>query len=299
MTLLQAIILGIVQGLTEFIPISSTAHLIFAGRAVGLYQGVNAALRAEQTTATIAVLQLGTLLAVLVYFARDIWNISNAFVRDHLALMTGRPVAKGTENSSLFGKLSPDARLGWLIIIGSIPIAVVGLLFKKQIEGTFTKNLWVIATMMIVIGVLLAIAEVVGKQRRSIGELGIFDAIVVGGAQCLALIPGSSRSGSTIMAGLFAGEVRETAARFSFLLSIPAIAASGLLELKEAVHKLPPGSAFPVLVGTVVSFIVGYASIWFLLRFLRTHSTGVFIAYRLIIGALILAGLVGGYISAR
>src|SRR6185312_859425 len=112
---------------------------------------------------------------------------------------------------------------------------------KKQIEGTFTKNLWVIATMMIVIGVLLAIAEVVGKQRRSIGELGILDAIVVGGAQCLALIPGSSRSGSTIMAGLFAGEVRETAARFSFLLSIPAIAASGLLELKEAIHKLPAG----------------------------------------------------------
>jgi len=299
MTLIQAIILGIVQGLTEFIPISSTAHLIFAGRAVGLYAGVNAAMRAEQTTATIAVLQLGTLLAVLVYFAGDIWNISRAFLLDHLALISGRQRLMQDENGNIYGKLSRDAWLGWLIVIGSIPIALVGLLFKKQIEGTFTKNLWVIATMMIVIGVFLAIAEVVGKQKRSMAELGFRDAIIVGGAQCLALIPGSSRSGSTIMAGLFAGEVRETAARFSFLLSIPAIGASGLLELKEAVHKLPPGSAVPVLVGTVVSFIVGYASIWFLLRFLRTHSTGIFIAYRMIIGALILIGLSAGYISAR
>ena len=299
MTIIQAIILGIVQGLTEFIPISSTAHLIFAGRAVGLYAGVNAAMRAEQTTATIAVLQLGTLLAVLVYFAGDIWNISRAFLLDHLALISGRQRLMQDESGNIYGKLSRDAWLGWLIVIGSIPIALVGLLFKKQIEGTFTKNLWVIATMMIVIGVFLAIAEVVGKQKRSMAELGIRDAIIVGGAQCLALIPGSSRSGSTIMAGLFAGEVRETAARFSFLLSIPAIGASGLLELKEAVHKLPPGSAVPVLVGTVVSFIVGYASIWFLLRFLRTHSTGIFIAYRMIIGALILIGLSAGYISAR
>lgn len=293
MSIIQAIILGIVQGLTEFIPISSTAHLIFAGRAVGLYDGVSAALRAERTTATIAVLQLGTLLAVLVYFAGDIWRISRAFIFDHLSLITEKRTA-GEAGPGL----SSDARLGWLIIIGSIPIAVIGLLFKKQIEGTFTKNLWVIATMMIVIGVALAIAEMVGKQQRSIEQLGIFDAIAVGFAQCLALIPGSSRSGSTIMAGLFAGEVRETAARFSFLLSIPAVAASGLLELKEAMHKLPSGSGLPVLVGTIVSFLVGYASIWFLLRFLRTHSTGVFVAYRVIVGCLILIGLWGGYISA-
>jgi undecaprenyl-diphosphatase len=290
MSILQAIILGIVQGLTEFIPISSTAHLIFAGRAVGLYAGVSAALRAEQTTATIAVLQLGTLLAVLVYFARDIINIMRAFITDHIRLLT----KGGTGN----GRLSQDAWLGWLVIIGSIPVAVVGLLFKKQIEGTFTKNLWVIATMMIVIAALLGIAELVGKQRRSMEQLGLVDAIAVGCAQCLALIPGSSRSGSTIMAGLFAGEIRETAARFSFLLSIPAVAASGLLEMKEAVHKLPAGSAASLAVGTLASFIVGYASIWFLLRFLRTHSTGVFIAYRFIIGALILIGLSVGYISA-
>jgi undecaprenyl-diphosphatase len=301
MTLIQAIILGIVQGLTEFIPISSTAHLIFAGRAVGLYDGVTATLRAEQTTATIAVLQLGTLLAVLVYFARDIWKISRAFLLDHLALITGKRNQSGNAVPSAAdsgSRLSHDAWLGWLIIIGSFPVAIVGLLFKKQIEGTFTKNLWVIATMMIVIAIFLAIAEAVGKQQRSMEQLGVFDAIVVGCAQCLALIPGSSRSGSTIMAGLFAGEVRETAARFSFLLSIPAIAASGLLELKEAIHKLPAGSASSVLVATLVSFVVGYASIWFLLRFLRTHSTGVFIAYRLIIGGLILVGLWGGYISA-
>jgi len=292
MTILQAIILGIVQGLTEFIPISSTAHLVIASRLISLYSGVNSVLRAEQTTATIAVIQLGTLLAVFIYFARDIVNITRAFVGDHLALLTNR----GTDNAG--ARLSPDAWLGWLVIIGSVPVAIVGLLFKRQIEGSFTKNLWVIATMMIVIAILLALAEAVGKKNRHLPELGIKDALAVGFAQVLALIPGSSRSGSTIMAGLFAGETRETAARFSFLLSMPAIAASGLLELKEAMHKLPDGSFLPLAVATVVSGIVGYASIWFLLRFLRTHSTAVFIVYRLVVGALILAALVTGYVSA-
>ncbi len=292
MTNLQAIILGIVQGLTEFIPISSTAHLVFASRLVGLYNGVEATLKAEQTTATIAVIQLGTLLAVLIYFARDIINITRAFVGDHLALLTGKNRVDGSV------RLSHEAWLGWLVIIGSIPVAVAGLLFKKQIEGTFTKNLWIIATMMIVVAVLLALAEWVGKKERSMEQLGLGDALALGCAQVLALIPGSSRSGSTIMGGLFAGLTRETAARFSFLLSIPAIAASGLLELKEAVHKLPDGTYLPLAVATVVSGIAGYASIWFLLRFLRTHSTGVFIVYRLIVGAAILCALLGGYISA-
>jgi undecaprenyl-diphosphatase len=293
MTILQAIILGIVQGLTEFIPISSTAHLVFASRLIDLYNGVDATLRAEQTTATIAVIQLGTLLAVLIYFARDIINITLAFVRDHVALLRGKRRVNGGV------QLSPDAWLGWLVIIGSIPVAVVGLLFKHQIEGTFTKNLWVIATMMIVVAVLLAIAEAVGKRERSMEQLRIGDALVVGFAQVLALIPGSSRSGSTIMGGLFAGLTRETAARFSFLLSIPAIAASGVLELKEAIHKLPAGTHLPLVVATIVSGVVGYASIWFLLRFLRTHSTGVFIVYRLLVGAAILFALVGGYMSAN
>jgi undecaprenyl-diphosphatase len=296
MTLLQAIVLGIVQGLTEFIPISSTAHLVFASRLVGLYDGVEATLKAEQTTATIAVIQLGTLLAVLVYFARDIINITRAFAMDHLALITGRGRTQAT--GGLFTRLSQDAKLGWLVILGSLPIAIVGLVFKEQIEGTFTKNLWVIATMMIVVGLLLALAEWVGKRERGMDQLGLKDAIAVGFAQVLSLIPGSSRSGSTMMGGLFAGQTRETAARFSFLLSIPAIAASGALELKEAIHKLPDGSFVPLLVATVVSGAVGYASIWFLLRFLRTHSTGVFIIYRVIVGAAIIAALYGGYISA-
>lgn len=291
MTYFQAIILGIVQGLTEFIPVSSTAHLVFAARVLNLYGGVDKTLQAEQTTATIAVIQLGTLLAVLVYFTRDIVNILRAFVFDHLALFRGR-VEPGQP------KLSKDAWLGWLVIIGSIPVGIVGLLFKKQIEGPFTKNLWVIATMMIVVGGLLTIAEFVGKRDHDMSQLTIRDALAVGCAQVLSLIPGSSRSGSTIMGGLFAGQTRETAARFSFLLSIPAIAASGLLELNEAIEKLPPGSYGALIVATVVSGAVGYASIWFLLRFLRTHSTGVFIVYRVIVGGLILAALAFGYISA-
>jgi undecaprenyl-diphosphatase len=292
MTLLQAIILGIVQGFTEFIPISSTAHLVFAARLIGLYNGVDAALKAQQTTATIAVIQLGTLLAVLIYFARDIVNITRAFLRDHIALLSGRRRTNGSV------QLSPEAWLGWLVILGSIPVAVVGLVFKHQIEGTFTKNLWVIATMMIVVAILLTIAEWVGRKERSMEQLGISDALVVGCSQVLALVPGSSRSGSTIMGGLFTGLTRETAARFSFLLSIPAIAASGVLELKEAINKLPDGSYLPLVVATIVSGLVGYASIWFLLRYLRTHSTGIFIVYRLVVGFVILVLLVGGFISA-
>ena len=282
MSLLQAILLGIVQGLTEFIPISSTAHLVLASRVMSL------SLTPQQLTASIAVIQLGTLIAVLIYFARDIWTISVAFVRDHLALLSGGRNGKG---------LSHEAWLGWLVVIGSIPVAIVGLLFKKQIEGTFTKNLWVIATMMVVIAVLLAIAELVSKKTRDMDQLGLKDALVMGCAQCLALIPGSSRSGSTIMGGLLVGETRETAARFSFLLSIPAIAASGLLEMKEALHRLPHGSLATLAVGTLVSGLVGYASIWFLLRFLKTHTTGVFIGYRLIVGGAILIMLFSGRIS--
>jgi undecaprenyl-diphosphatase len=292
MTILQAILLGLVQGLTEFIPVSSTAHLVFAARVVNLYGGVDKTLQAEQTTATIAVIQLGTLLAVLIYFARDIVNILRAFTGDHLALLRGRSEPGRP-------KLSRDAWLGWLVIIGSVPVGIVGLLFKKQIEGPFTKNLWVIATMMIVVGLLLTIAEFVGKRNHGMEQLGIRDALAVGCAQVLSLIPGSSRSGSTIMGGLFAGQTRETAARFSFLLSIPAIAASGLLELNEAIEKLPAGSYGALAVATVVSGAVGYASIWFLLRFLRTHSTGIFIVYRVIVGGLILAALAAGYLSAN
>lgn len=290
MSLLQAILLGIVQGLTEFIPISSTAHLVLAMRAMDL------ALTPEQTTASMAVIQLGTLLAVLVYFAGDIWRITRAFIHDHLVILKdGRRDQFNRENEH--ARLSADAWLGWLIIIGTIPVVIVGLVFKRQIEGSFTKNLWIIATMMIVVALLLIVAEVVGKRKRRLQDLGIGDALAVGLAQCLALIPGSSRSGSTMMAGLFVGQTRETAARFSFLLSIPAIAASGVLELFEAIEKLPPGSLANLAVGTFVSAIVGWASIWFLLRFLRTHSTGVFIGYRILVGGAILIMLLTGRLT--
>lgn len=297
MTIWQAIILGIVQGLTEFIPVSSTAHLIFASRLTNLFAGVEQGLRAERITAVIAVTQLGTLAAVFVYFARDIWNISHAFVRDHLRLLTGG--ANSDNSSSRFAALSTDARLGWLIILGSLPIGIIGLLFKDEIEGTFTKNLWVISVMLVVIGVMLWVAERVGQRTRDMEDLGVRDAIVVGFAQVIALIPGASRSGSTIMGGLFVGEKRATAARFSFLLSIPAITASGLLQLKEAFVKLPPGSAVPLAVATVVAGVVGYAAIWFLMSWLQRRSTNVFIVYRVILGVVLLLLLSGGYIDPQ
>ncbi|MCU0239052.1 MAG: undecaprenyl-diphosphatase UppP [Pyrinomonadaceae bacterium] len=295
MNLLQAIILGIVQGLTEFIPISSTAHLVFASRATNLYEG-----NPQQITATIAVIQLGTLAAVFVYFAADIWNIFAAFMRDHWAILTRK---RGISFSGTNGVrpmwLSEDSWLGWLIIIGSIPIGTVGLMFKKVIEGPETKNLWVIATMMIVVALLLLLAEFVGKQRKDLREFGLIDALAVGFAQVLSLIPGASRSGSTIMGGLFAGQKREAAARFSFLLMIPAVTASGLLELREAVHILSPDDVLPLIVGVIVSGVVGYLSIWFLLAFLRKNSTLIFIIYRIIVGAAILACLYFGVISPQ
>ena len=295
MDILQAIILGIVQGLTEFIPISSTAHLVFASRWTNIYNG-----NAEQITATMAVIQLGTLAAVFVYFATDIWAITTAFVRDHWALITRK---RGMRFSGTNGVrpiwLSEEAWLGWLIIIGSIPIGTVGLYFKDLIEGPATKNLWIIATMMIVVAILLAIAEYVGSQRKELREFGLVDSLAVGFAQVLALIPGASRSGSTIMGGLFAGQKREAAARFSFLLMIPAITASGLLELKEAIQKhLLSSDDFVALgVGTLVAGIVGYLSIWFLLAFLRKNSTAIFIIYRIIVGAVILFLLWKGVLS--
>ena len=293
MNLLQAIILGIVQGLTEFIPVSSTAHLVFASRFTHLYDG-----NAEQITATMAVIQLGTLAAVLVSFASDILSISMAFIRDHFALLTGK---RGMRFSGTDGVrpiwLSEEAWLGWLVIIGSIPIGTVGFLFKDFIEGSGTKNLWIIATMLIVIALFLSVAEYVGKQRKDMRHLGLVDAIVVGFAQVLALMPGASRSGSTITGGLLAGEKRETAARFSFLLSIPAITASGLLELRKAMHILPSESFTPLIVATIVSGIVGYLSIWFLLSYLRRNSTAIFIIYRLILGTTILVLLWLGIIS--
>lgn len=283
MDILQAIILGIVQGLTEFIPVSSTAHLVFASRWTNIYDG-----NPERITATMAVIQLGTLAAVFVYFASDIVGILANWFRDNFAFIRGRRLNFAGTHGTRPSWLSNEAWLGWLIIIGSIPIGVIGLLFKDYIESAATKDLWLISTMLIVVAVLLGIAELVGQKRKDLKDFTLIDSIVVGFSQVLALLPGASRSGSTIMGGLFAGQKREAAARFSFLLMIPAITASGLLELKEAWHLLSKDDLTALLVGTIVAGIVGYLSIWFLLAFLRKNSTLIFIIYRILLGSIIL-----------
>ncbi|HEY0462087.1 MAG TPA: undecaprenyl-diphosphatase UppP [Pyrinomonadaceae bacterium] len=295
MDIFSAIILGIVQGLTEFIPISSTAHLVFASRWTNIYNG-----NPEQITATMAVIQLGTLLAAFVYFAGDIFGISTAFIRDHWNLVTKKRRMRFSGTNGIRPLwMSDESWLGWLIIIGSIPIGTLGLIFKKVIEGPATKNLWVIAIMMIAIAVLLTFAEIVGSQRKELKDFGLFDSLAVGFAQVLALIPGASRSGSTIMGGLLAGQKRESAARFSFLLMIPAITASGLLELKEAIQKnlLSSDDFMALALGTIVAGIVGYFSIWFLLAFLKKRTTAVFIIYRIIVGVIILILLGKGVLN--
>jgi undecaprenyl-diphosphatase len=277
MNLLQAIILGIVQGLTEFIPISSTGHLILTQKLMGL----DRAMTPEQITAFIAVIQLGTLAAVIVYFLEDILRITLGFISGNLALLRGQRDARARA----------DTRLGWLIILGSLPIAAVGLAAKEIIEGSLTKNLYLISASLIVWALLLWLAESVGKRQKSMEDIGVKEALVVGLAQVFSLIPGSSRSGTTITGALLVGLTRDVAARFSFLLSIPAIAASGLLELKEALNSLDDIKAINLAAATLVSAVVGYASIAFLLYYLRRHSTRIFIAYRLTLGAAIL-GLV-------
>ena len=280
MSILQALILGLIQGLTEFIPVSSTAHLTLAGKWMNLVDPQHP----DRWTAFIAVIQLGTLIAVILYFWTDIINIIKGFITANLARLSGRPVGKSQNDY---------AKLGWLVIIGTLPVAIVGLLFRLQIEGMLTKDLRVIAGSLIGLAILLSIAEIVGTQKRDMKQLRVVDAIVVGVAQVLALIPGSSRSGSTITGGLLSGLKRETAARFSFLLSIPAIAASGLLELPKALHSIDTGWA-PLAVATVVSGISGYLSIAFLLRYLQRHTTYAFVAYRIGLGILLIWLLVSG-----
>jgi len=264
MTLWKAIVLGIVQGLSEFLPISSTAHL----RIVPAWLGWE-----DPGAAFTAVIQLGTLAAVLLYFARDIVTITR---------------------ETLTGK----SKLGWMICAGTVPVVVFGLTFKKYIEHNW-RSLYVIAGAMIGLAVVLAIAELMERRRqklREMGELGWLDAIVVGLFQAIALVPGSSRSGCTLTGGLFLGMKRDTAARFSFLLSLPAVFAAGVLELKE-LHHAKSVDWTSVAVATVVSFVVGYASIAFLLGYLRKHTTWLFIIYRLILGALLLAALWTGRLS--
>ena len=269
MDLLQAIVLGIVQGLTEFLPISSSGHL----RIVPAFLGWE-----DPGTAFTAIIQLGTMAAVVLYFREDLIRIARAW-------------SASLRDRSRRDEL--DARLGWYLILATIPISVFGLVFQDQIE-TGARDLYVIGTTLIVLGLLLLVAEKVSRRERDLTTLTRRDAIVVGFAQALALIPGVSRSGATITAGLFLGFERVAAARFSFLLSIPAVVLSGLFELKGVVDGSAEGAVGvgPTAVATLLAFVTGYASIAFLLRFLTTHTTAVFVAYRVVLGVavLVLAG---------
>lgn len=273
MTLLHAIVLGIIQGLTEFIPISSTAHLRVFSALLG-WEDPGAAFS--------AVIQLGTSAALLIYFRKDILHLAYGFID---GLRKKNPLE------------SPDSRMAWFIGLGTIPIVVFGLLFREMIEMSF-RSLWVIAASLTSLALILAFAENRAKLRKDQDSITFFDSQVIGLTQVLALIPGSSRSGTTITAGLFLGLTREAAARFSFLLSVPAVTAAGLYELWEIHHQLHREQLFNLTASTLISGIFGYLSIALLLRFLRTHTTFVFIWYRILLGALIVgllrAGLLHG-----
>jgi len=272
LNIFEAIVLGIIQGITEFLPISSTGHLTVTGKLMNIISPEHP----EQWTAFIAVIQLGTLAAVLIYFWKDIVKIINSFFNDNLT------------SRKKFSEQSQDSKLGWLIIIGTIPVVIIGLSFKNIIEGTLTKDLYIIAGSLIGLAVILAIAEMLANFKKEIKDLSIKDSIIIGIAQCFALIPGSSRSGTTITGGLFIGLNREAAARFSFLLSIPAVLASGLLELYESLAFLNSSMVLNLIISTIVSGISGYLAIDFLLKYLRKNTTFLFIYYRIALGILII-----------
>ncbi len=272
MNILQAILLGIIQGLTEFLPISSTGHLTLAGKFMHLISNQHP----EEWTAFIAVIQLGTVIAVIIYFWKDLWEIIFDFLNENV------------KHRVKLSEQKLNSRLGWLIIIGSIPVGIIGISLKKIIEGTLTKDLYVIAFSLIGLAIILAIAEKIAKLKKDLNKITKWDAFWVGVAQCFALIPGSSRSGTTITAGLFLGMNRETAARFSFLLSIPAVLASGLLELYESLKFINPSLAVNMIVSTIFAFIFGYLSIDFLLKYLRKNTTLIFVYYRIALGIIIL-----------
>jgi undecaprenyl-diphosphatase len=267
----QAIVLGIVQGLTEFLPVSSTAHL----RIVPAFAGWD-----DPGSAFTAVVQLGTMAAVLLYFRADLWRIAKAWLgslRD--------PALRSTL----------DARMGWYIILGTIPIGIFGLLFRHPIKNG-ARDLYLIGSALIVFGLIMLVAERMATQRRELEDLDRRDGIGIGLAQALALVPGVSRSGATISAGLFLGLTREAAARYSFLLSIPAVVLSGLFELRDIGDGGGPGAG-PTIIATVLAFVVGYASIAWLLRYLTTHTLLPFVIYRVVLGALVIALTAAGAIS--
>ncbi len=280
MTVFEAILLGLVQGLTEFLPISSTAHLTLAGKLLGLIDPAHP----ETWTAFMAVIQLGTLAAVIAYFWRDIVAMTVAVVRD----------ARRGKN---LGALSGETKLAILVLLGTLPVALIGLSLRHVIEGALTKDLIVIVCSLIVLALLLWLAEKVARHTRSLPQANWRDALIIGIAQALALIPGSSRSGTTITAGLFLGLTRETAARFSFLLSIPAVFASGVYEMSK-IHwgAFELGAAHLVL-ATVVAGVSGYAAIAWLLRYLMKNTTMLFVWYRIALGLLLTAFLIAHIIT--
>ncbi len=274
MSLVQAIVLGVVQGLTEFLPISSSGHL----RIVPAFAGWE-----DPGAAFTAVIQLGTMAAVLLYFRADLLRIATAWLGS-------------LRDRTLRGTL--DARLGWYLIFGTVPIVIFGVAFKDQIENG-ARDLYLIGAMLIVFGLVLLAAEAVSRRDRDVSTITRRDAVVIGFAQALALVPGVSRSGATISAGLLLGFDRVSAARFSFLLSIPAVVLSGLYELKDVVNGSAEGGVGlgPTVVATLLAFITGYASIALLLRFLTTHTTVVFVGYRVVLGAAVLALVAAGTIA--
>ena len=277
MNWIEAIILGIVQGLTEFLPVSSSAHL----RVVGEFlPGA-----ADPGAAFTAITQIGTELAVLLYFWRDITRIVTQWCR------------------SLVGKVphsDPDVRIGWLIIVGSIPIGVLGLLFEDAIDTSF-RSLWLVATMLIFFGVLLAIADAWGRHMKPISRLSWRDGILYGLAQALALIPGVSRSGGTITMGLALGYTRKAAARYAFLLAVPAVFASGFYKLGQTIvdpQQSPAYGMGETLLATVVAFIIGYAVIAWLMRYISNNSFNIFVWYRILLGVALYILLGLGVINA-
>ncbi len=281
MSLFEAILLGIIQGLSEFLPISSTGHVTIAGKLLGLVSVQNP----ESWTSFIAIIQLGTMVAVLVYFAKDIFFIVRDFIKENLF------------DRKKFSDQTLNSRLGWLVIIGTIPVVIIGLAFKDVIEGTLTKNLYVIAFSLIGLAIILAIAEKVASFKKDLKDISVKDSFLIGIAQAFALIPGSSRSGTTITGGLFLGLKRDVAARFSFLLSIPAVFASGVLQLYEAMKYVDQTMAVNIIAATIVSGISGYLAIDFLLKYLKKNSTFVFIFYRIALGIFILVLLLNNIIQ--
>ena len=281
MNIIDAIILGIIQGITEFLPISSTGHLTIAGKLMNVISSDHP----EHWTAFIAVIQLGTLIAVLIFFRNDLLLIIKDFFSDNL--FQRKKIRDQTINS----------KMGWYLVLATFPVAIIGLGFKHIIEGMLTKNLYVIAASLIILAVILTIAEKLGKFNRETKNIKWYDALIIGIAQSFALIPGSSRSGTTITAGLFLGLKRETAARFSFLMSIPAVAASGLLEFYQSLKYVNSVEIINLIVATIFSAIVGYISIGFLLRYLKKNSTFIFIIYRIAAGIIILLLLSKGILQ--